>query len=53
VAKGYGLGLWLVNRLVQLQGGEIIVESEIGLGSTFSLTVPVADGHVAMEPRAA
>jgi signal transduction histidine kinase len=47
VAKGYGLGLWLVNRLVQMQGGEIIVESEIGQGSTFALTVPVADGHAA------
>jgi signal transduction histidine kinase len=43
VAAGHGLGLWLVNRLAELQGGRITFESELGAGSTFSLTVPVAD----------
>ncbi len=42
VAPGHGLGLWLVQRLAQLQGGEVAVESELGKGSTFSFTVPVA-----------
>jgi signal transduction histidine kinase len=42
VAPGHGLGLWLVNRLAELQGGEITFKSELGQGSTFSLTVPVA-----------
>lgn len=46
VAPGHGLGLWLVNRLAQLQGGEITFESELGKGSTFSFTVPVADERV-------
>jgi signal transduction histidine kinase len=43
VAPGHGLGLWLVNRLAELQRGEITFESELSVGSTFSLTVPVAD----------
>ncbi len=43
VAPGHGLGLWLVNRLAELQGGEITFESELGKGSTFSFTVPAAD----------
>jgi signal transduction histidine kinase len=45
VAQGYGLGLWLINRLARMQGGEITVASELGKGSAFSLIVPVADGR--------
>jgi signal transduction histidine kinase len=45
VAQGYGLGLWLINRLARMQGGEIAVASELDKGSTFSLIVPVADGR--------
>jgi two-component system sensor histidine kinase/response regulator len=45
IEQGYGLGLWLVNRLARMQGGEIKVSSELGQGSTFSFTVPVADGR--------
>jgi signal transduction histidine kinase len=43
VASGHGLGLWLVNRLVEMQGGEITFESTLGEGSVFAFTVPVAD----------
>jgi signal transduction histidine kinase/ActR/RegA family two-component response regulator len=40
-AKGTGLGLPLSRRLARLLGGDVAVESEIGLGSTFSATIPV------------
>jgi signal transduction histidine kinase/CheY-like chemotaxis protein len=38
--KGTGLGLPLSKRLAELLGGDIKLESQIGLGSTFSLIVP-------------
>jgi signal transduction histidine kinase/CheY-like chemotaxis protein len=38
--KGTGLGLPLSKRLAELLGGQIQLESELGLGSKFSLTVP-------------
>jgi len=36
---GNGLGLSMVQRIVQLHGGEVIAESEVGLGSVFTVTL--------------
>ena len=38
--KGTGLGLPISRRLALILGGDLTVESEIGKGSTFTLTIP-------------
>jgi signal transduction histidine kinase len=37
---GAGLGLAIVKQLVQAQGGEVNVASQIGMGTTFTFTIP-------------
>ncbi|MEZ4735903.1 MAG: ATP-binding protein [Caldilineaceae bacterium] len=41
-AEGYGLGLSIVRRIVEKLGGEVEVKSEIGAGSEFSFSLPLA-----------
>ncbi len=39
--SGTGLGMPISKRLAQAHGGDISLESEVGIGSTFTLTLPI------------
>jgi PAS domain S-box-containing protein len=45
-SEGSGIGLALVQELVKLHGGSIRVTSELNLGSTFTVTVPLGKDHL-------
>jgi two-component system sensor histidine kinase NblS len=49
--KGTGLGLTIVKRIVEGQGGTVLVQSALGHGSTFSFFLPWADVQGTSKPN--
>jgi len=47
--RGSGLGLPLSRRLAELLGGTLAVTSELGIGSTFRLELPLEAGVAAID----
>ena len=50
-AKGLGLGLSITKSIIESSGGSISVSSEIGEGSCFTFTVPLASRQQIMEQK--
>ena len=48
---GTGLGLFLVKRVIEDQGGKIIFESKPGKGSTFGFVIPIHN-HITIDKKA-
>jgi signal transduction histidine kinase len=43
--RGTGLGLYLAREIARVHGGDIVVKSQVGRGTTFTVTMPLASGE--------
>jgi signal transduction histidine kinase len=48
---GFGLGLWIVRRIVEALGGEVRVESAVGRGATFLVELPRSPSGAVAHPE--
>jgi two-component system NtrC family sensor kinase len=44
--KGTGLGLYISFSIIESMGGKIMVDSEVNVGTTFTLQLPVTSGDI-------
>jgi len=51
VGQGTGLGLAISHEIVRSLGGKITVESAVGQGTTFTITLPIARSHRGSTPN--
>ena len=47
--EGTGIGLALVHELAKIHGGSMLVESTLGRGTTFIVSIPLGQAHLASE----
>ncbi len=51
IGEGTGLGLAISHQIIQQHGGEIRVESRLGVGTDFHISLPFAAGNVAQSAQ--
>jgi len=47
LAPGSGLGLYVARKIVQAHGGDLDLETDVSEGTSFRLTLPIAQAHPA------